>query len=108
MKNTITGLNDTNEPVMFSTSIIGNFCFETFFGELNVELSPNVNSYKQSELLHSTQIIEPHYTLVDIISTDCSVEPTNPNLWSLYFDYSRSNDGAIVGCLLIDSHGNQM
>lgn len=78
MKHIVTDLNDLNESVMFSTSILGNFCFEIFFGELNVELSPNRNSYMQSKLLHSTQIVEPHNTLVDIRSTDGSVEPTNP------------------------------
>ena len=65
MKHTVTYLNDTNEPVMFSNSILGNFCFDTFFRELEAELSPLENSYKQSELLHTTQIVEPHYTIVD-------------------------------------------
>ena len=31
MKHTITDLNDTNELVMFSNSILGNFFFDTFF-----------------------------------------------------------------------------
>ena len=92
---------------MFSTSILSNFCLETLFGELNVELSPNANSYKQYKLLHSTQIIEPHCTLIDISSTNYSVEPTNPNLWSPYFNSSRSKDGVVTGCLLIDLHGNR-
>ena len=34
MKHTVTDLNDPNELVMFSHSILGKFCFETFFGEL--------------------------------------------------------------------------
>ena len=34
MKHTVTDLNDPNEPMMFSNSILGNFFFETFFGEL--------------------------------------------------------------------------
>jgi hypothetical protein len=34
MKHTVTDLNDANEPVMFNHSILGNFCFETFFGEV--------------------------------------------------------------------------
>lgn len=40
----IADLNDPNELVMFSRSILNNFFFDTFFGELNVEVSPNVNS----------------------------------------------------------------
>ena len=107
MKHRITDLNDPNKPVMFSTSILDNFCFETFFGELEVELSPHANSCTQFELLHPTQIVEPYCTLVDISSINCNVEPTNPNLCSLYFDSSRSSDGVVVGCLLTDPHGNQ-
>lgn len=108
MKHTVTDLNDAKESVMFSTSILSNFCFETFICELNIELSPNTNWFTQYELLHLIKIVEPHYTLVDISSTNYSVEPTNPNLWSLYFDSSGSKDGAVVGYLLMDLHGNQM
>ena len=39
MKHTVTDLNDANKLVMFSNSILGNFCFETFFGELEAETS---------------------------------------------------------------------
>ena len=60
MKHTVTDLNDTNELVVFSNSILGNFFFDTFFRELEVELSPLANSNKQFELLHTTQIVEPH------------------------------------------------
>ena len=33
MKHTVTDLNDSNETVMFSRSILGNLCFDTFFEE---------------------------------------------------------------------------
>ena len=44
MKHIVTNLNDTNEPVMFNHSILGNFCFETFFGELEAETSTYADS----------------------------------------------------------------
>lgn len=106
-KITVTKLSDLNEPLMFSIPIPNDFGFETFFGELNVELSRNANSYTQSKLLHLTHIAKPHCTLVDISPTNYSIEPTNPNLWSMYFDRSKSKYGVVVGCLLIDPHGNQ-
>ena len=56
MKHIITDINDPNEQVMFSRSILGNFFFDTFFEELEVELLPCVNLDKQSELLHSNHI----------------------------------------------------
>ena len=51
MKHTVTDLNNPNEMVMFSRSNIGNFYFDTFFEELEGELSHTANSDKQSELL---------------------------------------------------------
>ena len=44
MKHTIIDLNDPNEPVMFSNSILGNFCFDTFFGVLEAETYLYANS----------------------------------------------------------------
>ena len=73
MKHTVVGLNDTNELVIFFNSILGNLCFDTFFGELEVNLSPLANSNKQSELLHTTHIAEPHCTIVD----DCTKIDSN-------------------------------
>ena len=106
MKYTVTDLNDTNELVMFSKSILGNFFFYTFFSELDVEFSPII-SYMNSKLFPCTQVVEPHYILVNASSTNCNIELTYFTLWSLYFDNSRNKDGAIVGCLMIDLHGNQ-
>ena len=58
MKHTVTDLNDPNETVMLSRSILGNFFFDTFFEELEADLSPCANSDKQFELLHSNQNAE--------------------------------------------------
>ena len=121
MKHMVTDLNDPNELVMFSNSILGNLCFDTFFGELEAETSPYANSNEQSEL-HTAQISKPHYTIVrdyikldtnnckDLVSSpfNFSLELTDPNIWTLYLDGSRNKEGAGVGCLLIDPHGNRM
>ena len=64
MKHMVTNLNDPNDLVMLSRSIIGNFFFETLFGELEVQLSPLADSYKQYELLHSNKIVKLNCTLV--------------------------------------------
>ena len=46
MKHTVTNLNDPNDTVMFSRSILGNLCFDTFFEELEGELSHTAKSDK--------------------------------------------------------------
>ena len=120
MKHTITDLND-NETIIFSRSILSNFSFDTFFEELEDELSHTTNSDKKYELLHSNQIVELNYTLVDL-SNDASIgssscilanssftnhctQITNHNLWTLYFDISRNTHGVYVGNLLVDPCG---
>ena len=72
MKHTVIDLNYPNEMVIFSRSILGNLSFDTFFEELEDELSHTANSDKQSELLHSNQIVELKCTLVDH-SNDASI-----------------------------------
>jgi len=108
MKHTITDLNDTNELVMFSKSILGNFWFNTFLGELDAKFSTIANSYMQYELPPYTQVVDPHYTLIYDGSNNCNIELTNSTLWSHYFYSSRDKDGVVVECLLIDPDGNHM
>ena len=121
MKHTVTDLNDANEPVMFNHSILGNFCFETFFGELEVESSTYMDSNEQSELLQITETDETHSTILEdcthvdtnngseIVSIPCgfSLKLTDLSIWNLYLDGSRNKEGVGVGCLLIDPHGNK-
>ena len=106
---------------MFSRSILGNFSFDTFFEELEDELSHTTNLDKKSKLLHSNQIVELNCTLVDhsndasIGSSSCTLlnssfanhytQLTNHNLWTLYFDISRNTLGVDVGYPLIDPCG---
>lgn len=65
MNHMVTGLNDLNELIMFSNSILGNIYFDTLFEELEAKLYPFMNLEKKFELLHTTQIAKPHCTVVD-------------------------------------------
>ena len=84
-------LNATNELVMFSNSILGKFFFDTLFKDLEDKLSPLLNLDKKFELLLTTQIVEPHctivYTYTKVDSSTCtgivsnfSLEITNPHI----------------------------
>jgi hypothetical protein len=57
MKHTVIDLNDHNEPVIFSHSTLGNYCFDLFFGNCVVDRSPFADSCNQSEILHTTQAV---------------------------------------------------
>ena len=39
MKHTITDIQARNEPIMFINTILGNYCFDTFFRDFPVEES---------------------------------------------------------------------
>ena len=46
MKHTITELDDSNKPVLFSDTIMGNYMVDSFFGNLEAETS-SVQDSKQ-------------------------------------------------------------
>ena len=120
MKHMVTDLNDPSEMIMCSKSTLGNFCFDTFFEELEDELPHTANSDNQSELLHSNHIAKLNCTLVDhsndasigsnsciLVNSNHCTQITNHNLWTLNFDISRNTQGVDAGYLLIDSCGIQ-
>ena len=96
MKHTITELDDSNEPVLFTDTIMGNYMVDSFFGNLEAETSSVQDPKQQSKVFHfmqvSNEIPVPNTAHLDL----------NNGLWSLYFDGSKSKEGAGAGCLLID------
>jgi hypothetical protein len=68
MKHVVIDLNDPNDPILFNHSILGNYSYDSIFGNHIVDISSYVESNTQSEILHCTHIIEPHCNIVG--STD--------------------------------------
>jgi hypothetical protein len=75
MKHVVTELNDPNEPVIFNNSILGNYSYETFFGNFTVETSSLLESNTQSEILHCIHIVEPKCNIIDCTSNASDVLP---------------------------------
>ena len=63
-------LNEENEVVLFHNSILGNYYFKTYYEVISNEISCMVESYKQSETLHYTQIVDPYCNIVDFNHTN--------------------------------------
>jgi hypothetical protein len=97
LKHTVTDLNDANEPFTASTNSLEMQGMNTFFSNFMSETSHITDPKQQSELVTCTQ---------------SSALPNVPNttneaqIWSLYFDGSKSKEGASAGCVLIDPVGN--
>jgi hypothetical protein len=70
----------------------------TFFGNFIIEISFITDPGQHSEVIAYTQTL----ALSNTPST-----AYDPKIWSLYFDGSKSKEGADVGCVLIDPTGNK-
>ena len=77
MKHVVTELNDSNEPIIFHNSILGNYNLNTYFENISADVPFLVESYKQSETLQYSQIVKLHYNLVDCSSTNVEVDTNN-------------------------------
>jgi ribonuclease HI len=98
LKFTVTDLNDPNEPYTppaDSPEVQG---MDTYFENFMAEVSPIDDSQQQSEILAYTQ---------PTASIQQSCEPEENQIWSLYFDSSKSKEGASAGCIIIDPAGNK-
>jgi ribonuclease HI len=98
LKITVTYLNDTNDPYTPSVDSPEVQGMDTFFVNFMAEASPITNSEQQSEIV---AYMKP------TASTQRSHVPDRNQIWSLYFDGSKSKEGAGSGCVIIDPAGNK-
>jgi ribonuclease HI len=98
LKFTVTDLNDPNEPFTPSADSPEVQGMDTFFGIFIAEVSPIINLEQQSEIVAYTQPTAP---------TQRSHVPDVNQIWSLYFDRSKSKEGARAGYIIINPTGNK-
>jgi ribonuclease HI len=98
LKFTVTDLNDPNEPYTPSADTPEVQGMDTFFGNFMAEASPIINPEQQSEIVAYMQ---------PTTSIQQSHVPDGNQIWSLYFDGSKSKEGASAGCIIIDPAGNK-
>jgi hypothetical protein len=98
LKLTVTDLNDVNEPFTASANSPEMQGMNTFFGNFMAETSTISNPEQQSELMTCTQ---------STVLPKVSHTADENHIWSLYFDGSKSKEGAGAGCVLIDPAGNK-
>jgi hypothetical protein len=73
----------------------------TFFGNFATEISTIIDPNQKNEISVCTKASTSKHG-VNIVNS-CE----NDEIWSLYFDGSKSHEGVSVGCLLIDPKGNK-
>jgi hypothetical protein len=105
MTHTVTEFEQENQPIAFNNNILGNYSSESFFGNFNAQSSPfSVNSFtSQIENFSHTDTSR----CVNIAEEIVNKTVDKPLFWSLYFDGSKSNDGAGAGCILVSPEGEK-
>jgi ribonuclease HI len=98
LKFTVIDLNDPNEPYTPPTDSPEVQGMDTYFGNFMAEFSPINDPQQQAEINAHTQ---PRASIQQ------SCESNANQIWSLYFDGSKSKEGAGAGCIIIDPAGNK-
>jgi hypothetical protein len=91
-------LNDPNELFTSSTNSFKMHGMNTFLGNFVTEIFPIIDPEQQSNLMTYTQ----SGALPNVPNTAYKAQ-----IWSLYFDGSKSKEGVGAGCVLIDPTGNK-
>lgn len=103
MKHVVTELEAPNEPIMFINTILGNYCFDTFFRDFPAEESP-VPENVVSKLMFCDHQLAPRD---DEKASMVSQNQKKEDFWTLYFDGSKTKEGVGVGCVLTDPKKNK-
>ena len=95
----VTELEGGNEPVVYNNSSIGNYSVDSFLSNFNAHMSP----YLEHFVLSQVEIFSQTNSSKCINFLD---SPINKYLfWKLFFDGSKSSEGAGGGCILISLEG---
>jgi hypothetical protein len=94
----MTDLNDTNESFVTSANSYETQGMDTFFGNFMTKMSSIIDPRKQSEFTAYTQTLA---------LSNMPITTDDAHIWSLYFDGSKFQEGAGVGCVLINPTSNK-
>jgi len=97
----VTKLEGENELVAYNNNIIGDYYVDSFLGNFNAHTSPYLEHSVLSQVEKISQIDSSK--CINFIDN-----PVNKSLfWKLFFDGSKSNEGAGAGCILVSLEGNK-
>ena len=109
MKHNVTQLEGKNEPIKFSSSVLGNYFIELEPRNYQAEEAGH-ESNTQSELLNFSLTDNIDCNIVNLVSNlESNTNPVDLEdiFWFLYFDGSKTQEGSGVGCVLIYPEKNK-
>jgi hypothetical protein len=122
LKHTVTDLETPNEPSSTDFPILGNYSCDSYFGNFAPLLS-DVPLTQNSELIFQEKSVDTdrrHPFMPKLGARTCETrgreQETNKGnknsdsrsqIWTLYFDGSKSQEGSGAGCILINPIGKR-
>ena len=103
MKHNVTQLEGKNEPVNFSSSVLGNHFLDIELGNYQAE-EASCKSNTQSDLLQFSWDDDIDCNIVHLVSnigSNTNQVDLEDRFWFLYFDGSKTQEGSGAGCALI-------
>ncbi len=97
----MTELEGESESAVYNNNIIGNYFVDSFLGNFNAHTYPFLKISVLSQIENFSQTHTSR--CIDFVD-----RPVNKTLfWKLFFDGSKSNDAAGVGCILVSPKGEK-
>jgi len=122
LQHTVTDLETPNEPLSIEFPVLGNYSCDSDFGNFIPHLfviPPTQKSemtFQFDLLAAAEEIILCQYSSIGVIDNEDESEKISrheevinfpPQIWTLYFDGSKSQEGSRAGCILIHPKGKQ-
>jgi hypothetical protein len=120
LKHTVTDLETPNEPASTDFPVLGNYSYDSHFGNFSPLLS-NVPFTQNSEMIFQEESPMPmgdslfcQNSALGIVGEKIGEQNIKEErersdcrspIWTLYFDGSKSQEGSGAGCILIDHKG---
>ena len=107
MKQTVTDLNDPSEHVVYFSSHIECYTFDTFFRNLLADSSPVESIENKYEIVKYTIVPFSGSIVHNVYNVNTNFR-LDSDSWSLFFDGYKSKEGFGVGFVLIDPKGTKI
>jgi hypothetical protein len=122
LKHTVTDLETLNEPSSTDFPVLGNYSCDSYFGNFS-PLSSDVPLTQNSEMIFQEELPtaaeetlfcqEPALEITELAggkeesNREGEADTCFPQVWTLYFDGSKSQEGSGAGCILINPKGKR-
>ena len=106
MKQIVIDLNDPGDIVVYFSSHVEHYTFDTLFGNFPTDSSPVENFQNRSKFVNYTAVPFSGSIVHNFYNTNTNFR-VDLDSWTWFFDGSKYKEGVGSGCVLIDPKGTK-